>query len=75
MFGDILKNILISKFSKSSSALYHADIYLPEVNFTKFFVRSPEVKTSTVQTALGRQQVNLASKYYNFLAALESKLT
>ena len=51
MFGDLLKGVILSKFGKKAPAP-QADIYLPEVNFTKFFVNSPQVETSRVVSAV-----------------------
>tara|TARA_R100001079_G_C4305479_1_gene92912 strand:- start:9 stop:230 length:222 start_codon:yes stop_codon:yes gene_type:complete len=69
MFGDILKGVILSKFGKKAPAP-QPDIYLPEVNFTKFFVNSPQVETSRVVSAVRSADLQASSKYFRFLESL-----
>lgn len=71
MLGDILKTVIMSRFSKeSSSSSGSADVYLPEINFSKYFVSSPNVQTSQVQSAARPTDLQATSKYFRFLESL-----
>ena len=71
MFGDIIKSVVLSRLGagKSSSAS-QADVYLPEVNFSKYFVDNPNVQTSQVQSAVRPPDTQATSKYFRFLESL-----
>ena len=71
MLGDILKTVIMKRLSSgASSSSGGADMYLPEVNFTKYFVSSPNVQTSQTQSAARPADLQATSKYFRFLESL-----